>query len=125
MLNTHHIVGKLTLSSEIKKMEYLMISKTEHDYKSQSITNILEKVYSSLSPFISVMIRTLNDSLKIIHKGELNKCKDKYGICGYCIDNFALESELFNLTGQEIEIHIKHLERKENKKKDKVLEELS
>jgi len=119
MLSINKFQGKLTLSSEIRKMEYLIISKTERDYRSQNITNILDTIYNNTSPFISVMINTLDDSFKFIHTGELNKSKDKYGIYGYCIDDFALESELFNLTGQEIEIHIKHLEENEIKKNEK------
>ena len=125
MSNSYKFVGKLTLSSEIRKMEYLIISKTERDYRSQNITNILDEIYSSPSPFISVMIKTLGDSIKIIHTGELNIKKDKYGIHTYHIDNFCLEDELFDLVGSQIEIHIKHLEENEIKKEKKVLEEES
>jgi hypothetical protein len=102
-------------------MNYGIFNNSTSNIRFDSITDILNEISHSPSPFIKISIRVLDDSLLIRHKGELNIMKDHYGVFDYCIDNFALGLELFNLTGKEIEIHIEHLEEKEIKYK-KVLE---
>lgn len=123
MLNKHHFVGKLTLSSRIDKMIYLIPTKLEHDFLSNNISSLLEEIHKSSSPFISVNIRQTNGSHSISRSGQLNIRHDKYGVSGLHIDDFPLELELDERVGQVIDINIKHLEEKEIKKK--ALEDVS
>jgi hypothetical protein len=117
MLNKFHYVGKLTLANRIDKMNYGIFNNSTSNISFDSITDILDTIYHSSSPFLKISIRVLDDSLLIRHKGKLNISPDQYGVCDYCVDEFALGLELFKLTGNEIEIHIEHLEEKEIKKK--------
>jgi D-lyxose ketol-isomerase len=112
----HHFVGKLTLTNRIDKIDYCVITKTDRDLINNNITNILNEIYYSNSPYISIELKTLDNSIKLIHKGELNIQKDKWNVLDYCVDNFALGLELFNLTNKDIDITIKHLDEKEFKK---------
>ena len=130
MINKYHFAGKLSLSNvNLSKMNYGVVNNSTSNITFNSITDILDDIYHSESPYISITIRTLDDSTKLIHKGELNICRDKHGVYDYCVSgsqnhNFALGLELFHLTGKEMAIHIEHLEQKEIKQ-TKVLEEVS
>jgi hypothetical protein len=117
MLNKYHFAGKLTLSQSIDTMEYGVVTKTDHDILFNNITDILNEIYLSSSPFISVRISQNNGSHCINKSGQLNNRPDRYGVFGLHIDDFPLELELDERTGQDIDITIKHLEEKEFKKK--------
>lgn len=124
MLNTYHYIGKLTLKNRIDKMEYTVVRKIEHDILSNNISEIINQIYCSSCPFISVNISQANGSHSLNRSGWLNIKPDNYGVFGLHIDDFPFELELDERTGQNIEIHIIHLEEKEIKQK-KALEDKS
>lgn len=88
------VYGKLTMNDE---GEYI-IDKI-------NLTKLLNKIYYSNSPTLSIVIdsntRTLFDEI-----GELYLDKDDFGIYCWHIDGECLESVLFNNTETMLEIYI-------------------
>lgn len=70
-----------------------------------NLTKVLEKIYYSKSPFLSITVesetRTLFES-----KGELYFDKDNYGVWCWHVNGECLETVLFNHTEEVVDIII-------------------
>ena len=70
-----------------------------------NLTKVLEKIYYSERPFLSITVKSETRTL-FKSKGELYLDKDDYGIWCWHVNGECLESVLFNHTEEVVDIII-------------------
>lgn len=100
--------GKLTLSNKsLSTMDYCVVSKSERDLLTNtSLTKLLNKIYKYNNPEIKIVLNV--DGHRIEKSGELLRDKDKFNCYGYFINEYPLESELFDMVGKDVQIYVEY-----------------
>lgn len=98
--------GELKLQNNLN-MNYGVFNNKHMTF--DSLSEILTKILNSSSLLIKFTMH-LDNNHKIKKQGRLHITKDKYKINSLHIDNYPLESELFDLVGSEVSVWIEHLE---------------
>lgn len=106
-----HFSGELKLQNSLD-MNYGIFNNRHMTF--DSLSEIFTEILNSSSPFVKFAMR-LDNNHKIEKQGKLHINKDKYDIDSLFINEYPLESELFDLVGSEINgIWIEHLAEAEN-----------
>ena len=108
-MTNHYFNGTLSLSdspSDFNRMNYIVTDKV--DGIQQSITDILDKVYSSnvCNKLIRVALRIYDNNHIINKMGSLHISRDKFKTESYHINGLPFELELFYLINRDIELVI-------------------
>lgn len=105
----NYFTGILKLKENLNEMDYFTYnsSKTE----SKSISNLLSNIYNKSKTKeidFSIQYKRSNSGEfhRIVKSGILNRNKDLYGVECYFIDEYPLELDLDQLTGEYVEIFI-------------------
>jgi len=108
-MKSYYLNGLLTLNeNNLSKMDYIITDKITQEQT--SITSILEEIFnrdSSVSKLIRVVGRVYNSTNTFNGMGNLHMCRDNsQRVEGYCIGSMQLESKLFGLVGEFVEIYL-------------------
>lgn len=106
--------GKLILSENLNKVNYGIMNESAVTF--DSITDFLNKIYNSPTPFIKLNVKNFTDNRSCYKMGKLSLKEDSNGILDWHIDEFLLDLEDFQLGKQlyewgekEIGMFILHL----------------
>ena len=105
----NYFSGKLKLKDSLNEMDYFTYDSSKPE--SKSISQLLNEIYDkSKTKEIDLSIRYHRSNSGEYHKitkyGILNRKTDMYGVECYFINNYPLELELDQLTGEYVEIFI-------------------
>lgn len=113
--NKNYFIGTLLLSdNDSDILDYGVCDTSIQDESFTSITDLLNKVYSSPTLQIKIEIKQLDNNHKIFRIGKLHISKDKYGIEDWYVGSFPLGTYLSELTEKRLEILIEDFMELEN-----------
>lgn len=105
----NYFSGELKLKDSLNEIDYFTYDKVKPE--SKSISELLNEIHTKSKKkeiYISIQYKRSNsgESHLITKQGVLKRHKDRYGVEGYFIDNYPLELDLDQLTGEYVEIFI-------------------
>lgn len=105
----NYFSGELKLKDNLSEMDYFTYDSSKPE--SKSISELLNEIHTkskSKEIYISIQYKRSNsgESHKITKQGILKRHKDRFEVECYFIDNYSLELELDELTGEYVEIFI-------------------
>ena len=110
IINKFISTGKLILANDLTKINFGIYDSSKVTFN--SITEFLDEVYQSDSPYISFTIKRLD----LVHPhwitkvGQLHMAIDQDGIKDYFVGDFPLGKQLYELGDENIYMYIEHLE---------------
>lgn len=110
IINKFISTGKLILANDLTKINFGIYDSSKVTFN--SITEFLNEVYQSDSPYISFTIKRLDlvNPHWIERIGKLYIAKDSDGIKDWQVDSFPLGKQLYELGSETINMYIEHLE---------------
>ena len=120
-MRKYHFQGKLTISdipSINNRINYIITSSS--DNSGTSLTNILDNIFNGKN-INNKLVRVLGraNNIEFNGMGCLHMCRtNEQKVEGYCVGSMQLESKLFGLVGELVEIYL------EDYTDFKILEEL-
>ena len=108
-MRKYHFQGKLTISdipSINNRINYIITSSS--DNSGTSLTNILDNIFNGRN-INNKLVRVLGraNNVEFNGMGNLHMCRDNsQRVDGYCIGSMQLESKLFGLVGEFVEIYL-------------------
>jgi len=120
-MRKYHFQGKLTISdipSINNRINYIITSSS--DNSGTSLTNILDNIFNGKN-INNKLVRVLGraNNIEFNGMGCLHMCRtNEQKVEGYCVGSMQLESKLFGLVGEFVEIYL------EDYTDFKILEEL-
>ena len=110
IINKFISTGNLILANDLTKINFGIYDNSKVTFN--SITEFLDEVYQSDSPYISFTIKRLDleNPHWIERTGKLHIAKDSDGIKDWQVDSFPLGKQLYELGSETINMYIEHLE---------------
>ncbi len=110
IINKFVSTGKLILANDLTKINFGIYDNSKVTFN--SITEFLDEVYNSDSPYISFTIKRLDltNPHWITKIGKLHKAKDSDGVNDYFVNDFPLGKQLHEIGEENINMKIEHLE---------------
>lgn len=110
VINFYHATGKLVLAENFTKIDFGIYNNSKITFN--SVTEFLNNVYQSHSPFISFTIKRLDLDTPhwVTRTGKLRKDFDDDKIQDWFVEFFPLGKQLHELGEEIIEMKIEHLE---------------
>ena len=108
-MRKYHFQGKLTISdipSINNRINYIITSSS--DNSGTSLTNILDNIFNGKN-INNKLVRVLGraNNIEFNGMGCLHMCRtNEQKVEGYCVGSMQLESKLFGLVGEFVEIYL-------------------
>lgn len=107
-MQNHYFNGTLTISDSLSnsnRMNYIVTSPVS---ETKSITDILDKIYSSdvCNKLVRVALRIYDNNHIINKMGSLLLARDKFHVESYHINSLPFELQLDELVGRNVELYL-------------------